>query len=141
MLYILTLIVSKVSVLILLRQITPVRLHRRLALWVGVFLVVWGLASFVSSGFQCRLPAAWKILGEHCMDQVRHITTPFELFPEKDTILNFFDPQLAFWKAFAILNILTEIALIALPFYTIWQVHLRVDQKLTVIGCFSLRAT
>jgi len=35
MLYILTLIVSKVSVLILLRQITPVRLHRRLALWVG----------------------------------------------------------------------------------------------------------
>jgi len=141
MLYIVTLIISKISVLILLRQITPVRLHRRLALWVGVFLVVWGFASFISSAFQCRLPAAWKILGEHCIDQVRDMTIPFNLLPEKDTILNFFDPQLAFWKSFAVLNILTEIALIALPSYTVWHVQIRVEQKLTIIGCFSLRAT
>lgn len=47
--------------------------------------------------------------------------------------------QISFWKSYAVLNLLTEVALLTLPVYTMWNVHIRMKQKLTVIGCFTVR--
>ena len=70
LLYIMSLAVSKISVLILLRQITPVISHRRLTLVTGAFVVIWSLASFLASSFSCQVPRAWEIVGPHCFNQV-----------------------------------------------------------------------
>ena len=47
--------------------------------------------------------------------------------------------QISFWESYAVFNLLTEIALLVLPVYTMWNVHIRMTQKLTVIACFAAR--
>ena len=69
-LYIIALAISKVSVLVLLWQITPVAVHRRLTLGVGLFIAGWTLASFFASVFQCPFPNTWTILSKRCFDRV-----------------------------------------------------------------------
>lgn len=70
LLYIIALAISKVSVLVLLWQITPVAVHRRMTLGVGSFIAAWTLASFFASVFQCSTPDTWMILSQHCFDRV-----------------------------------------------------------------------
>ena len=143
LLYILTLTMSKISILILLRHITPVTLHRRLAVAVGVFVGTWGVASFFASAFRCSLPAAWAILGRRCFNQVTpnleawiSISLSLSL---SVPMLSEFVSQVSFWTSHGILNILTEVSLVVLPIYTIWNVRIRTSQKWTIVGCFALR--
>ena len=63
--------VSKISILILLLQISPVTLHRTLAAMLGGFIVIWSIPSLLASAFQCDLPSAWMIVEGRCFDQVR----------------------------------------------------------------------
>ena len=69
-LYIIALAISKASVLVLLWQITPVGVHRRMALVSGSLIGMWTLASFVAAIFQCSVPDTWTILSPHCFDRV-----------------------------------------------------------------------
>ena len=71
LLYIIALAISKISVLVLLWQLTPVTSHRQLTLGVGLFIAAWTLASFFASCFQCPVPATWMILDQDCFDRVR----------------------------------------------------------------------
>ena len=68
-----SLAISKCSILILLGQITPVALHRRLAAALGAFIIAWSSSSLVASAFQCSLPSAWMILGTKCFHQVCYL--------------------------------------------------------------------
>ncbi|KAI9702963.1 MAG: hypothetical protein M1836_008177 [Candelina mexicana] len=118
LLYIVTLFISKISVLMLLRQITfraIAPLHRRLVFILGSVLTMWSVASAISSAFQCRLPTVWMVLGEDCFD------------------------QFSFWMSYGVLNILTDAALIVLPIYAVWHVQLTVKERWIVVGCFALR--
>ena len=63
--------VSKISILILLLQISPVILHRTLAAMLGGFIVTWSISSLLASAFQCDLPSAWMIVEGRCFNQVR----------------------------------------------------------------------
>ena len=47
--------------------------------------------------------------------------------------------QISFWESYAVLNLVTETALLVLPVYTMWNVHIQMRQKLTVIACFAAR--
>lgn len=47
--------------------------------------------------------------------------------------------QISFWKSYAVLSILTETALLALPAYIMWNVQIRMKLKFTIIGWFSVR--
>lgn len=115
LLYIIALAVSKVSVLVLLWQLTPVTSHRRLTLGVGLFLAAWTIASFFASCFQCPIPETWMILDQDCFDRV------------------------SFWTAYGVINILTEAILIFLPTYTIWNLHMPGQRKAAAIACFAIR--
>ncbi|KAM0797723.1 hypothetical protein BDR22DRAFT_809981 [Usnea florida] len=115
LLYIIALAVSKVSVLVLLWQLTPVTSHRRLTLGVGLFIAAWTLASFFAACFQCPAPETWMILGQDCFD------------------------RMSFWTAYGVINILTEAILIFLPTYTIWKLHMSGQRKATAIACFAIR--
>ncbi len=74
LLLIISLGISKISILILLLQISPVTLHRTLAAILGGFIVIWSIPSLLASAFQCDLPSAWMIVEGRCFDQVCHST-------------------------------------------------------------------
>ena len=61
---------SKISLLLLMSSITPVRLHRRMAQGVGLFTMVWGFLSIIIAAFECRLPSPWKFVPEKCIHAV-----------------------------------------------------------------------
>ena len=79
LLLVISLGVSKISILILLLQISPVTLHRRLAAMLGGFIVIWSIPSLLASAFQCDLPSAWMIVEGRCFDQVRYSTLQSQL--------------------------------------------------------------
>jgi len=68
--YILSLTLSKVSVLLLLQLITPVRTHIRVIYTLGCLILVWGITSFFVAVFQCKAPDVWQILGQNCINEV-----------------------------------------------------------------------
>lgn len=70
LLFIASVAISKVSILVLLRRITPMASHRILILAVGAFIAAWTVASLFASAFQCTLPNAWRILHNRCFNQV-----------------------------------------------------------------------
>lgn len=115
LLYIIALAISKVSVLVLLWQITPVAVHRRMTLGVGSFIAAWTLASFFASVFQCSTPDTWMILSQHCFDRT------------------------SFWTTYGIINILIEAILILMPTYTIGTLHMSSQRKAAAISCFAIR--
>ena len=70
-LYIASMLVSKISILVLLNQITPMRMHKNFIFGVGGVILCWNLASLFAAAFQCRLPDPWRLFSPHCLDRVR----------------------------------------------------------------------
>lgn len=70
LLYIPCICLSKLAVLFLLRNITPVATYRKITAAVGVFTVAWAMAAEIAMAFQCRLPSPRAIFDGQCMDIV-----------------------------------------------------------------------
>lgn len=115
-LYILSLGISKIAVLVLIWQITPVSQQRRLALGAGSLILAWTVASFFAAVFQCSPPNTWLLLGQQCFDRT------------------------SFWTAYAVINIVTEAVLLSIPTYTIWTLHTSGQRKAVAISCFAVRS-
>lgn len=76
LLYIPCVCMSKLAVLLLLRNITPNKSHQRIAYTTAVFTLVWaGIAEGVLA-FQCKVPDTWAILRGECINLVR-LLLPF----------------------------------------------------------------
>ncbi|KAI8946018.1 hypothetical protein F4801DRAFT_593688 [Xylaria longipes] len=113
---ILTLGVAKISLLVSLRMITPINWHRVVIHTVGIFTIAWVLTAVFSTAFQCPSPRQWDILGERCID-LRSVRTYI-----------------------AIGNILTDIALLAIPTIIIVPVQLTLGKRFTLLSGFWFRA-
>jgi len=114
-LYVISLGLSKVSVLFLLLQISPEMGHERRFLQAnGVFVLVWALVGIFAAAFQCKTPETWQIIKGSCVKRT------------------------AFWDYFGITNIISEVLLIGFPIYVLLDVKLR-TQKLVLVGCFGSR--
>lgn len=70
LLFILNLCFAKLSVIQMLRIITPVKLHVRIVLGTGAFIVAWSFASELAAAFQCEPPNPWKVIENQCFDRV-----------------------------------------------------------------------
>ncbi|KAI1147697.1 hypothetical protein F4825DRAFT_436577 [Nemania diffusa] len=112
---ILTLGVSKLSLLISLYMITPVTWHQVATQAVGIFTIAWVLTAVFSTAFQCPSPRQWDILDKRCID-IRSARTYI-----------------------AIVNILTDVALVAIPTIIIIPVHLTWGKRFTLLGGFWFR--
>lgn len=116
LLYILVLALTKLSVLLFLGTLTPVRLHKTVV-WVLFGLVsAWGLSSFFVAAFQCHAPAVWNF-----GDSSRCISLK------------------AFWDFFNISNVVLDTILIALPITIIASLQTRIASKALVMSCFASR--
>lgn len=115
-LFVITMGMTKLSVLFLLRQLSASDRQRRM-LWIPIaVMIAWTFASFWGAAFECHTPHTWEFLGSKCFDRV------------------------AFWEAYGVLNILTEVFLIGAPLYMFLQVHaMKNKRKIVLIGCFSSR--
>ena len=111
-------------------------IHRKLALIIGVVTAVWTFASLFAAALQCRASYAWELLDSQCSQQVGLTFSPEVVVLRTN---KWIETQTAFWNFYGVINIITEIALIALPIYTIWDVHISQTRKVAVAACFSAR--
>lgn len=115
LLYIPTLCLAKLSTLIYLRALSPDTPYAHLNLAIEIFIVLWAIGAEFAIAFQCSLPTTWAILSSKC----------FDILP--------------FWNAIGTLDIVTDLAIIALPGYLVWSVQMSRSQKLLVFIVFGTR--
>ena len=75
-LFILCLFMSKMSLLVLFYQTSPVAQHRRIVKILGVIFCLWTIANVLVALFQCSVPQVWAYLGPHCINLVRPHMNP-----------------------------------------------------------------
>ncbi|RWA11500.1 hypothetical protein EKO27_g3596 [Xylaria grammica] len=112
---ILTLGVAKISLLVSLRIITPIAWHRATIYAVWIFTIAWVLTGAFSIAFQCPSPKPWDVLDDGCID-IRSVRTYI-----------------------AIVNILTDVALLIIPTIIIRSVQLTWRKRLTLLSGFWCR--
>ncbi|KAI4252320.1 MAG: hypothetical protein L6R42_008010 [Xanthoria sp. 1 TBL-2021] len=77
---------------------------------------IWTVTSLLVVAFECKLPTPWSITSSgQCID------------------------LLAFWTYYGIFNIITDIALIALPVSIVLKLQMRASQKAVIIACDASR--
>lgn len=73
------------------------------------------MSSVFVLAFKCQLPQAWDEIHGKCIDVV------------------------AFWTYFDVLNMLTDMALIAMPFVILAGLQMRLRRKVIILVCFCSR--
>ncbi|GAW20776.1 hypothetical protein ANO14919_102870 [Xylariales sp. No.14919] len=106
---------SKLSVCMSLFALSPDRIHRRLTVAVFLIIVMWILTSVFVTAFQCGSHKAWDKIKNSCIDQ--H----------------------AFLDYVGISNILSDVALIAVPIVIVYPLKMAFKTRATIIALFSSR--
>ncbi|PQE06245.1 hypothetical protein CJF30_00005174 [Rutstroemia sp. NJR-2017a BBW] len=70
MLYIITLAAAKLSIVLLLRNISPDVTHTRINTILGSLISSWCIGSVFALAFQCNLPRPWNSIDGVCHDRV-----------------------------------------------------------------------
>ncbi|MCJ1377796.1 hypothetical protein MMC17_000892 [Xylographa soralifera] len=115
LLYIPGLCFSKLSVLAMIRTITPARRNRLLVYGLTVTVIAWALTAEFAAAFQCQAQSPFDYVTGTCFNRT--------------ALMNYLE----------ITNIITDVALIALPFFIIWNVKTSVTRKASVLLVFALR--
>ncbi|KAL8708172.1 MAG: hypothetical protein Q9220_006933 [cf. Caloplaca sp. 1 TL-2023] len=116
-LYIPGICLSKLAVLLLLRNITPIVSHRRKVFAVEVLTIGWALVTECVLIFQCQTPRPWAILQGHCINSA------------------------AFWYFVGIAQLLLDIVLVLLPWMIVRNVQMEMHRKIVIGCCFGTRLT
>lgn len=58
---------AKLSVLMLLRTISPIKRHRHIILGIGGTVTLWAVSAGLVTAFQCHLPNPWMAMGNVCI--------------------------------------------------------------------------
>lgn len=114
-LFIIGLFFGKASTLTLLVALAPNKKYRMPAKAVGGFLLIWTIASFFASAFQCTPPKTWLYTSGKCFDQT------------------------TFWVAYAIIDMLTDLVIMCLPILLLYKLQLSMSKKINVCFAFSFR--
>ncbi|KAJ6035303.1 uncharacterized protein N7446_010062 [Penicillium canescens] len=114
--YCMTLGIVKISILLMYARIFPTRGFRIAAIILGSIVIGWAVAIICVSVFQCApIAKAWNpTLSGTCIDL-------------KGSFIGN-----------AVPNILTDIAILALPVHVVWGLHATVTHRLSVIAVFLL---
>ncbi|KAJ5385293.1 hypothetical protein N7517_003204 [Penicillium concentricum] len=115
LLLILILSLSKISTILLIWKLTPNQNLRRGCVVAGGIVVGWSIFAIFSTAFQCELPDVWLYSPERCVGKGAL------LYP------------------IAVINILTEIIIVVLPFVMMQHVQMAQDKRVKILCSFSLR--
>jgi len=67
-LFVASLCFSKMSITVFIIELTPVRLYRRAAYFLGFFVTVWGVSSIFAASFQCNPGKPWDFINGSCFN-------------------------------------------------------------------------
>ncbi|KAF2232338.1 hypothetical protein EV356DRAFT_250308 [Viridothelium virens] len=115
LLFIASLALAKLSIVVLIHQITPSESHRRLNYAISALVTVAAVTSIFAEAFQCALPTVWLLSGARCINRI------------------------ALWSYFGTVQLLSDICLIGLPIYILFGLQLSFGRKLAVLVCFGTR--
>ena len=115
-LYCISLVGTEISILLLYCSIFPGKGFALAARIVGGFALAWGIASILSYVFACRpVQGFWDLtIDSQCIDR-------------RDLVLGI-----------AVVSIVMDIVILALPMRDIWGLQVTTKQKLAVLGMFLL---
>jgi hypothetical protein len=107
---------AKLSVCLLIRQISNGGLLNVVNWILGAIIILWVVSGFAATAFQCPLPEPWLAVSSGACPGLEPI-----------------------YMHNGIMNILTDVALCLLPVAMMWEVQTTVQRKLIVITLFSCR--
>ncbi|CAG8958012.1 hypothetical protein HYFRA_00000355 [Hymenoscyphus fraxineus] len=114
-LYVLNLGFSEISILLLIRNLTPVKKQKIAILVLIAFTALWAVVSVFALLFQCHSPHVWRFINNKCIDRG------------------------SFWIAYTAVHVVTEFALIISSVVLIWDLKRPRGTKALVIVPFTLR--
>ncbi|KAF2140463.1 uncharacterized protein K452DRAFT_288545 [Aplosporella prunicola CBS 121167] len=114
-LYLLTLCLAKLSVIVFLARLAAAKTHLAATWALGALTLAWALASVLGFAFRCAMPAPWTFDESCCFDSI------------------------AFWKASAAVDMLTDAAMVLLPICILWRIRVAFRKKCLVVSLFALR--
>ncbi|KAI0393305.1 hypothetical protein F5Y17DRAFT_467011 [Xylariaceae sp. FL0594] len=115
-LWIISMTLVKWSISDFIRQLNPVTMHRQLELALRAALTIWLLTSVLCLLFQCAPPRPWDYIhGTKCVS------------------------QRALWAYISVMNILTDMAIVALFILIIARLQMSGSRKALVLSLFLTR--
>ncbi|KAH8691523.1 hypothetical protein BGW36DRAFT_388475 [Talaromyces proteolyticus] len=114
-LYVVSLALSKLSLLLLLAKISPNKRHNQVMHGISLFVVLFTFISIFVVSFSCSVPKTWDYASGRCINRT------------------------VWWIVFDAYNIITEAALIFIPIYIIGLVQWPISHKVVVSTPFVLR--
>ncbi|OJD16378.1 hypothetical protein AJ78_03442 [Emergomyces pasteurianus Ep9510] len=106
---------SKVALALLIIYIKPLRAVLNACRCLLGVVSAWGVVGIVSLAVQCDPPRPWDFSEGRCVNQQ------------------------ALYISLAVLSIITDIALVVLPFFLVFQVQLPTRKRLTIVSFFCMR--
>ncbi|RAO66905.1 uncharacterized protein BHQ10_002917 [Talaromyces amestolkiae] len=114
-LYVVSLALSKLSLLRLLVKISPNLRHHQVMNGISLFVILFTFISIFVVSFSCSVPKTWDYASGRCINRT------------------------VWWIVFDAYNIITEAALIFMPLYIIGLVQWPISRKVVVSTPFVLR--
>lgn len=108
---------SMLSIIFLIRLLSPAEWHRKFTLGLAVGTIIWLLTGTFGFAFQCNLPNTWDYLHQQCMQR-------------KD-----------FFTAQATIHLFLEVLLVLHPMFLAWNLQLSASQRALIIFSFMGRLT
>ncbi|KAF2175456.1 hypothetical protein K469DRAFT_680035 [Zopfia rhizophila CBS 207.26] len=106
----------KWSISIFIKNLSPSSVHRRADLILRIVVGSWLVVAVITALFQCSIPTPWDFIeGKHCIHRG------------------------AWWTFIALLNIITDLCIVALHFVIIGSVQISASRKTAVLCIFSSR--
>ncbi|KAK3176192.1 hypothetical protein OEA41_007515 [Lepraria neglecta] len=116
MTYTIILVLAKISILYLYRSIFPGRDFRITTNLIGAFVLCWGISGPLITVFSCKpIDGSWDI------------TVPSSCTNRRNLFIGF-----------AVLNILADVFILALPMREVWRLQMAPRQKFMISGMFLL---
>ena len=106
---------SKISVVTLIRSLSPVTTHRVLCSIIASATIIWTVNAVLGFIFECQVPDPWNFLDGVCFNRY------------------------AFFTFVQVFNLLIDVGLILLPISMFAHLQTKARAKIIVIGCFSSR--
>ncbi|KIW42566.1 uncharacterized protein PV06_06105 [Exophiala oligosperma] len=113
--FILVIGLCKISVVSFLHRISRMKQHRFIFDIAMVILAIWTFGAFLTIALQCNLSHPWLTVNEKCPGVLER------------------------WQVIGALDIVTEVAIVALVGYLVHDLQTRLSSKATVMSIFSVR--
>ena len=108
---------SMLSIISLIRLLSPAQWHRKFTLGLAVGTIIWIITGTFGFAFQCSLPKSWDFIHQQCMQRK------------------------GFFTAHATIHLLLETLLVLHPVFLAWNLQLSVSQRALIIFSFMGRLT